>query len=294
MTYEEQYNFYLKKAETALEKSVVKVLNCNINSKVAKAANYSLMAGGKRVRAVLCIAVCDMLNGDIELAAQYASAVEMLHCYSLIHDDLPCMDDDDYRRGKPSCHKKYGEATALLAGDALLTAAFEVLSTANGKPEQNANACSILSSAAGARGMIYGQELDLQFENSPASENELLEIHKNKTGMLINAAAELGVICAGNVLQEHKNTINKFAFNVGLVFQIVDDILDVTASEEVLGKPIGSDDKSNKTTFIKLFGLQKYMASEYTNYTCNLLKTNFELKAEFLIEFANRLLIREK
>ncbi len=295
MNYEAQYSAYLKLVQDELEKLTQQVFAPSGGCGVADAAIYSLLAGGKRTRAVLCVAVCDMLCGNLSIAAQYAGAVEMLHCYSLIHDDLPCMDDDDFRRGKPSCHKKYGEATALLAGDALLTAAFEIVSTASGTDAQNIRACKHLSTAAGAKGMIYGQELDLHFESKTAGEQDLLKIHKNKTGKLIEAAAMLGAIAADNNNEVHKAAISQFGFNTGLVFQIIDDVLDVTANEQELGKPIGSDIQSDKTTYVKLFGLQKSfdMAKDYTEQTCKLLTDNFGDKAEFLTQFAKSLLIRK-
>ena len=164
---------------------------------MSEAARYSLFSGGKRVRAVLCLAVCDMLDGEMPRAAAYAAGVEMLHCYSLIHDDLPCMDDDDTRRGKPSCHKAFGEDTALLAGDALQTAAFEAVAAAAGGGARNADAAVCLAGAAGARGMVYGQELDLYYETVRASESQLEQIHRHKTGALINAAVQMGAVAAG-------------------------------------------------------------------------------------------------
>ena len=168
MNYQEQYQHYLVCVEQRL--NTLRQDYWNTESKIADASFYSLLAGGKRVRAVLCMAVCDMLNGNEQLACEYAAAVEMLHCYSLIHDDLPCMDNDDFRRGKPSCHKAFGEAEALLAGDALLTQAFEVLAGAPAfNPQQNVDAVKCLSHAAGTRGLIWGQELDLRFENQSAT-----------------------------------------------------------------------------------------------------------------------------
>ena len=245
MTYEAQYEAYLSQAQQALEAACDEVL-CP-GSRVSEAARYSLLGGGKRVRAVLCIAACDMLGGDTTLAARYAAGLEMLHCYSLIHDDLPCMDDDDMRRGRPSCHRAYGEATALLAGDALLTAAFETLAGAgHGEQAQNSRAVSVLAASAGARGMVRGQELDLYYESSPASEAQLCEVHRNKTGMLIAAAAQLGAIAAG-APQMQQDVLRDFAFSVGLVFQMVDDVLDVVSTTQELGKPVGSDVQLLKT-----------------------------------------------
>lgn len=294
MTYEERYDSYRKQAQHALERTAFEVFHKDRDSRVAQAARYSLLDGGKRVRAVLCLAVCEMLCGDMELAARYAAAVEMLHCYSLIHDDLPCMDNDDFRRGKPSCHKAYGEATALLAGDALLTAAFEVLSTGNGAhANQNALACSVLARAAGARGMIYGQELDLHYETAAATEKQLREVHRNKTGMLIAAAAQLGAVAA-NAFDSDRQSVEKFAFDIGLVFQMVDDVLDVSATTQELGKPAHSDEESGKTTFVTLFGVDETMrmADELTMQAVRQISEKFGEKSDFLQAFARSLVRR--
>ncbi len=291
MNYKQQYDTYLNIVQKGLDDSINSVFGNRDNSKVATAAVYSLTGGGKRVRAVLCVAVCDMLCGNINAGAQYAAAIEMLHCYSLIHDDLPCMDDDDFRRGRQSCHKKYGEATALLAGDALLTGAFEVISTANAEPQQNMQAAMHLSRAAGTSGMIYGQELDIDSEKKSVGEDVLYEIHKNKTGALIKAAAQLGVATAVDVSEKQIQAICKFALNVGIVFQIVDDVLDATSTKAQLGKTAGKDTKSDKTTFVKLYGISKSreLILKYTKEMCDELQENFGNKANFLIEFAKLL-----
>ncbi len=291
MNYKQTYETYLNMAQKQLDETVGKVFYNTQKSEVAQAAVYSLMGGGKRVRAVICLAVCDMLGGNLSLAAQYASAIEMLHCYSLIHDDLPCMDNDDYRRGRLSCHKKYGQATALLAGDALLTGAFEVISSANGEPKQNIDAAINLSRAAGANGMIYGQEMDIESEKKSVSESTLYEIHKNKTGALIKASAQLGIAAANNVSEIQAKAICSFALNVGLVFQIADDVLDATSDKKQLGKSAGKDEKSDKTTFVKLYGVEKSreLMLEYTNEMCEKLQENFDDKCEFLVEFAKQL-----
>lgn len=179
----------------------------------------------------------------------------MLHCYSLIHDDMPCMDNDDYRRGRLSCHKQYGEATALLAADALVTAAFEAVANAPTHPQSRVQAAAHLAKAAGARGMLYGQELDKHYETVHASESELLELHAHKTGALIIAGVDLG--CDAAQADDALCTVlQHYAAELGLVFQIVDDILDVTATTEELGKPVGSDAENDKTTFITLYGLE--------------------------------------
>ena len=180
-----------------------------------------------------------------------------MHCYSLIHDDMPCMDNDDFRRGRPSCHKQFGEATALLAADALVTAAFEVLAHAKCSAESRIEAVQLLAKGGGDRGMLYGQELDKHFETVRAGEAELLNLHAHKTGALIIAAVELGCAAAGVCPDtDTRKALVRYAAELGLVFQIVDDILDVTSTTEELGKPVGSDADNDKTTCITLYGLQ--------------------------------------
>lgn len=223
---------------------------------VVRAMQYSLSNGGKRLRPVLVLEFCKMCGGDVEKAMAYACAIEYIHTYSLIHDDLPCMDDDDLRRGKPSCHKMYGEATALLAGDALLTHAFELCANADMTDEKNAMAVSLLAQNAGVGGMIGGQVLDLKFEASDPSISELLTVHKLKTGALISAACLLGCI-AGNANDEQFAAASRFAYYLGIAFQIKDDLLDVFGDEEKLGKPIGSDSENDKTTYVTLVGAEK-------------------------------------
>lgn len=226
-------------------------------SELGQAARYSLLGGGKRVRAVLTLAACQLAGADAADALDYACALEMLHCYSLIHDDMPCMDNDDFRRGRPSCHKQFGEATALLAADALVTAAFEVLAHANCSAESRIEAVQLLARGGGDRGMLYGQELDKHFETVRAGEADLLNLHAHKTGALIIAAVELGCAAAGvRPDTDTRKALVRYAAELGLVFQIVDDILDVTSTTEELGKPVGSDADNDKTTFITLYGLQ--------------------------------------
>ena len=211
----------------------------------------------KRVRAVLTLAACQLAGADAADALDYACALEMLHCYSLIHDDMPCMDNDDFRRGRPSCHKQFGEATAMLAADALVTAAFEVLAHAKCSAESRIEAVQLLAKGGGDRGMLYGQELDKHFETVRAGEAELLNLHAHKTGALIIAAVELGCAAAGvRPDTDTRKALVRYAAELGLVFQIVDDILDVTSTTEELGKPVGSDADNDKTTFITLYGLQ--------------------------------------
>ena len=230
--------------------------------KVIEAQRYSLLGGGKRIRPFLANEVCRTLGGTIEASMPLACAVEMIHTYSLIHDDLPCMDDDDMRRGKPSNHKVYGYAGALLAGDALLTRAFGVIAGAETlSAEQKASAVWTLANAAGDCGMIGGQVIDLDGENKELSFDKLLRLHAHKTGALIRCAATLGCIAAGFAPDTAEaKAIATYADKIGLAFQVVDDILDATASEEELGKTVGSDADNNKTTFLTFYNIEEAAA----------------------------------
>ena len=222
---------------------------------------YSVENGGKRVRPLLTLLFCEACGGDAEKALSVACAVEYIHTYSLIHDDLPCMDDDDFRRGKPSNHKIYGEAYALLAGDGLLTAAFEKISQGykDGLYDGDVSikCVDILSSLAGSRGMIGGQVVDLENEDNPDANLETLTLLDNlKTGALIEAACTLGCVVAG-ADEEKITAARNFAQKIGLAFQIKDDILDVTSTLEKLGKQTGSDIENKKSTYVSLLGIEK-------------------------------------
>ena len=264
------------------------------DAEIGQAARYSLLGGGKRVRAVLTLAACELAGAPAERALAYACALEMLHCYSLIHDDLPCMDDDDFRRGRPSCHKQYGEATALLAADALVTAAFEVIANAALPAQSRVQAAAVLAKAGGARGMLYGQELDKRYETQPASEEQLRALHAHKTGALIVAAVELGCLAAG-ADEALRAALAQYAAELGLVFQIVDDILDVTATTAELGKPAGSDASMDKTTFVTLYGLQgaRALAENHNRVALDALQ-GFGEEAALLRLLADDLLQRKK
>ena len=292
MDYAKQYQEYLVRVNAALETACDTYLP--EESDVCRAARYSLLGGGKRIRAVLVLAVCDMLNGDAAAADQFAAAVEMLHCYSLIHDDLPCMDNDDLRRGKPSCHKAFGEATAMLAGDVLLTEAFDVIANVEAPAIVNVRAARALGAGAGSHGMVYGQELDLKYEALAATEEQLRLIHRNKTGALINAAVQMGAAAAGATPQQCE-ILASYAYGLGLVFQIVDDVLDVTSTPEQLGKPIGSDSENGKTTFVTLYGADGAMAlaQKLNEQICRDLQQHFGVKAAFLQQLAQQLLVRK-
>lgn len=229
---------------------------------VHDAMNYSLSIGGKRIRPVLVLEFCRVCGGDFNKAIPFAVALEMIHTYSLIHDDLPCMDNDDMRRGKPSCHVKFGEEYALLAGDGLLTAAFGIIADseiAKKHPDIAMKAISALSSMSGANGMIGGQVIDLVNENKKASLDVLEVLDSLKTGALIRCAAYLGAICA-DADRKLIEAADIYAKNIGHAFQIIDDVLDVTGNAEELGKPIGSDIECGKSTYVSILGLDKSIA----------------------------------
>lgn len=215
---------------------------------------YSLLAGGKRLRPVFVFDFCRMCGGDWRLAAPFAAAVEMIHTYSLIHDDLPCMDNDDYRRGKLTNHKVYGEAIAVLSGDALLTAAFSYLCKAPFSPDVKIRAVSVLAQCAGELGMVGGQVLDIMSEQRQCTETEVIDVQSRKTGALIRAACILGVLAA-NGTDEQIAAAGDFADHIGLAFQIRDDMLDVIGDAKELGKAVGVD--TVKNTFVQLYGLDK-------------------------------------
>lgn len=259
---------------------------------VVKAMRYSLSNGGKRLRPILVLEFCKMCGGDIQKAIAFACAIEYIHTYSLIHDDLPCMDDDDLRRGNPSCHKMYGQATALLAGDALLTHAFELAADADLPDSKKVMAVSLLSQNAGVGGMIGGQVLDLKFESGEPSISDLLSVHKLKTGALISAACLLGCIAA-NADEQQMLAASKFAYYLGIAFQIKDDLLDVLGDEEKLGKPVGSDKENNKTTYVTLVG-EKRAQEDVLRLTDNAVAqlVNFN-NTDFIEALANYLVCRE-
>ncbi len=272
--------------------------NC-LQKSVYDAMNYSIQAGGKRIRPILALAVCDMLGGDINDAMRVAVSIECIHTYSLIHDDLPCMDNDDLRRGMATCHKKFGEATALLAGDGLLTFAFEYLADfkeyKSCSPEAVLEIISEISKSAGCAGMIGGQVVDLESEEKTDITEEILTyMHKRKTGALIGSSVIAAAIAAG-ADEKQKKALTQFADALGLAFQIQDDILDCTGDEKTLGKPIGSDAENKKTTYVTLLGLEdaKKRAKELTQSAISALEP-FGEKAEFLKELAVYLIERNK
>ncbi len=265
-----------------------------LSKSVAEAMDYSLEAGGKRIRPVLVQAFCELFGGKAEDTKAPASALEMIHTFSLIHDDIPCMDNDDFRRGKPSCHKQFGEACAVLAGDALSIRAFQIIADdKNLSADKKVKLISSLSYASGAQGMIGGQIIDMENEErDDVDEKNLREMYGLKTGMLINTACEMGCIVAG-ADEDKTNAAKEYAHCLGLAFQIIDDILDVTADEAKLGKPTGSDAEENKTTFVTLFGIEnaRKEAEQLTEKALSILD-KFD-GSEFLKGLTKYLLVRD-
>ena len=257
MTFSEQLKADIALIEPALEKYLSRETGEGYD-RIFEAAKYSAMAGGKRLRPVIVLEFCRLCGGDIEKALPFACALEMIHTYSLIHDDLPCMDNDDLRRGRPTCHKAFDEATAVLAGDGLLTAAFETASAAKDVPAETIVRCiRILGENAGMNGMIGGQVLDMLAEHRRISETELRLLQKLKTGCLLRAACELGCAAAGATDENTLARARAYGEKLGLAFQIEDDILDIEGDAATLGKSIGKDAASEKSTFPSLLGLEE-------------------------------------
>lgn len=259
-------NAYIKNQAEKIDNRLEEHLKLLNHSVVTEAMTYSVKNGGKRIRPFLTLEFAKACGGNMDAALDFGCAVEMIHTYSLIHDDLPCMDNDDMRRGKPSCHKAFDEATALLAGDALLTNAFLVLSSTNISNDNRLSAIETLSINSGCIGMIGGQALDLDFENREPTADEILKMYELKTGRLLEAACKLGCLSNNYYLLKDVLAAEEYAKNLGLAFQIQDDILDITSDEATLGKPVGSDEKNEKSTIVKFYGLEKAkeMVSEYT------------------------------
>jgi geranylgeranyl diphosphate synthase type II len=248
---------YLSKQQAIVEDALEKSLPVAEPEKIYQAMRYSLLAGGKRLRPILCLASCQLMGGDFEIALPTACALEMIHTMSLIHDDLPAMDNDDYRRGKLTNHKVYGENIAILAGDGLLAYAFEHvgLETKNVPPQRILDVIVRLGKTVGATGLVGGQVLDLESEGkTDITSNTLTEIHTRKTGALLESSVLSGAILAG-ANSEDLARLAIYARNIGLSFQIVDDILDITSTNEELGKTAGKDIQAEKATYPKLWGI---------------------------------------
>ena len=289
MDYEARYQQYLTEIEAYLGGLF---LSSAPYHELQEAMRYSLLSGGKRIRPVLTAAFAQLFGGDWRPAIPFGCALELVHTYSLIHDDLPCMDDDDLRRGKPTCHKVYGETLAVLAGDALQPEAFAILAGAEGlSARQRMEAVAVLARACGADGMVAGQVLDIQ--GLDRTEEDLRLLHSLKTGAMIRGAALLGCVAA-DVGEKQKSDAKAYADALGLAFQIRDDMLDVIADEKDLGKPIGSDKEEGKTTFVDLLGLTR--CGDLVDACTRQAKAAIAgyPGADFLLELADKMARRKK
>lgn len=285
-----------KYIDAALDKIIIK--ETEYPEKLYEAVRYSLFAGGKRIRPTLMIAAAEAVGGRKESVLYPACAIEMVHTYSLIHDDLPSMDDDDLRRGKPSCHKAYGEATAILAGDALLTEAFSVLSSKNFSmrkdPKLVLDVINEISNAAGYKGMIAGQMVDMELQGGDIDFARLEYLHIHKTGALIRACVKVGALLGGATGAKLKHLV-RYGEYIGLAFQVADDILDIVGKSDLTGKNIGQDTKLGKLTYPKVVGLSesKRIADELMHSALDSIKT-FGKEADALREIARYMITREK
>lgn len=292
MTHAEYFSYYQKEVDTALDCAILES-NC-LYGKIFEAMRYSLNAGGKRIRPILLLEFAKIFGVAADKAMPFAVALEMIHTYSLIHDDLPCMDDDDLRRGRPTNHKVFGEATAVLAGDALLNYAFEhILKESKLDAETTLSALRYLSVSSGADGMIGGQIIDMEGEERALDIDEIKVLQSLKTGALIRAATVIGCILGG-ADESSIDSATLYAEKLGLAFQIKDDILNVEGSAEIMGKDVGNDEKSGKSTFVKLLGLPKCkeMVKSLTEEAIAAVK---EIpSADFIVWLANELVTREK
>ncbi len=288
---------YLKVRQQLCETALDKAVPMHYPDKIYEAMRYSLLAGGKRLRPILCIATCEMMGGTIEISMPTACALEMIHTMSLIHDDLPAMDNDDYRRGKLTNHKIYGEDIAILAGDGLLAYAFEhvVTYTQNVPPDRILQVISRLGRATGAAGLVGGQVVDLECEGKTDTSLETLNfIHNHKTAALLEASVVCGGILAG-ASPENIQSLSRYSQNIGLAFQIIDDILDITSTQEKLGKSVGKDLKAQKVTYPSLWGIEdsRQKANQLIEEACEELKPYGE-KAQPLIALAHFITNRDR
>ena len=290
-------NSYLKQQKALVEQALDRSIQVTRPEKIYEAMRYSLLAGGKRLRPILCLATCDLTGGSEEMAMATACALEMIHTMSLIHDDLPAMDNDDFRRGKLTNHKVYGEDIAILAGDGLLAYAFEYVATQtkNVSTENILRVVACLGRTVGAAGLVGGQVLDLESEGKTDITAETLSfIHTHKTGALLEASVTSGAILAGASSEEIER-LSRYAQNIGLAFQIIDDILDITATDEQLGKTAGKDLSAQKATYPSLWGLEKsrLKARELVDNAIAQLSV-YGAKAEPLRAVANYIVTRDR
>jgi len=251
---------YLAQRKARVERELSRRARSNGAGRLGEAMRYALLAGGKRLRPILVLAACEAVGAPAERALAPACAIEMVHTYSLVHDDLPAMDDDDLRRGQPTVHKKYDEAMAILAGDALLTEAFTLLAAPGGaaglSPGERTELIHVLGEASGHRGMVLGQALDLEAEGQSISEATLRRLHRAKTGALLTAALSLGAVAGGAGAAERR-ALERYGRAIGLAFQIMDDVLDETSDTKTLGKRAGADKALDKSTFPKILGIER-------------------------------------
>ena len=289
------YKCKLNERIDLINKTLEKYLRPKYPQRLYEAMNYSIFAGGKRIRPVLLLSACEAAGGNIDEALPFACALEMIHTYSLIHDDLPAMDNDDFRRGKPTCHKQFDEALAILDGDGLLTYSFEVmLEAVCCNNTEFARAAKIIANYSGSEGMLVGQVVDVESEGKKIDDKTLMFIHDNKTGGLIKAALMSGAVIGGADDDTMRN-FEKIGYNMGMAFQIKDDILDVTSTTEVLGKPILSDIKNEKQTYVSLYGLDNAQ-QDCETFSIGAVKMIKEMgkNADFLAWYAESLMNRDK
>ena len=290
---------FLSEKKVFVEDSINLFLNeLTYPTQIAEGMKYAVLNGGKRIRPILLLMILDLFDKDEKLGVPSAAALEMIHSYSLVHDDLPALDNDDYRRGKLTTHKKFGEAEGILIGDALLTHAFYILTEKNLNllsPEKIVEIVRLTSSYAGINGMIGGQMIDIESENKKIDMETLKYIHKNKTGKLLRLPIEIGCVIS-ETSKDIRKKLEKFADLIGLAFQIKDDILDIEGDFETLGKPIGSDAELNKSTYPSLIGLDesKKLLQEIVDEAKNIIKENFSKeKGKMLIELTDYIAFRK-
>ena len=289
---------YMKEKKSQIDRQLCTLLQTDVPqfSTLYKAMNYSLMAGGKRIRPILLLATLEALGKDSTPYLELACALECVHSYSLIHDDLPAMDNDDLRRGKPTNHVVFGEGTAILAGDGLLTYAFELMARQQQiAPEKLTQCIAVFAHAAGPAGMVGGQAFDLESEGNLHIGRKGLELlHQAKTGVIFKAAIDLAALL-GDADEKEKQMLDAYAVNMGLTFQITDDILDVVGDEAVIGKPVGSDEKNDKATYVTIFSLEeaRNMAKEAAQKAIDAIARLGE-QAWFLRDLVSYMLVRTK
>ena len=291
---------FLNKNLKRIDKAILKSLPPKNYSKISKAIHYSVLNGGKRIRPQLVLLMAEALKVDVspKTIDLMAAAGELIHCYSLIHDDLPSMDDDDFRRGKPSCHKKFDEATAILAGDAIQPLALEILTTIKDeklKPDQKLKIINLFAKACGPRGMVEGQSRDLAAEGKKINIKELDEIHYLKTGKLIEACVESICILKDGLLKKDVEAFLNFARKFGLAFQIKDDILDVIGDEKKIGKPLNSDSEKNKATYPAIIGLKASQErAEKLCFDAFKILSKLPYNTENLVKLSEFIILRDK